>query len=60
VGAITARRFEKNHYGAPREQRDSKEQWKTVGGAVIGGVLANAAEERYRRWSEKKGGGEQG
>lgn len=56
LGAITARRFDKNHYDAPSEQRDGRQRWKTVGGAVVGGLVANAAEERYRRWaaSDKK------
>jgi hypothetical protein len=45
VGAIAARRFGGNHF----DSKSGSQNWKTIAGAVIGGVGANAAEKAFQR-----------
>ena len=45
VGAIAARRFGGNHF----DPKDSSQNWKTVAGAVVGGIGANVAEKAFQR-----------
>ncbi|KAK5164742.1 uncharacterized protein LTR77_009405 [Saxophila tyrrhenica] len=50
IGAISVRRFGGNHFN-PNE---SSQNWKTVAGAVVGGLAANAAEAQWQQHREKK------
>ena len=50
VGAIASRRFGGNHFNP----KSGSQNWKTVGGAVIGGVAANVAVEQFRKRREAK------
>ncbi|KAK3710115.1 hypothetical protein LTR37_010546 [Vermiconidia calcicola] len=46
IGAIAARRFgSRNHF----DEDTGSTTWKTLGGALAGGVVANVAEERFRK-----------
>lgn len=49
IGAMTARRF-------AHKEGDEKmsRNWKTIGGAVVGAAAFNAAENRYRVYTEEK------
>lgn len=50
-GAITARRFgDRDHFA----RSDGSDKWKTIGGALVGGLAANAAENKWRKYSEEK------
>lgn len=49
VGAIGARRFGANHFNPKKDEGGV--DWKTIGGAVVGGLIANGAE---KRWQERK------
>ena len=46
---MTARRFAHKE-GDPKRQ----ERWKVLGGAVVGGLAFNAAENKYRVFTEEK------
>jgi hypothetical protein len=50
VGAIASRRFGGNHFN----RKSGSQTWKTVGGAVVGGVAANVAVEQFRKRREAK------
>ncbi|KAK3054710.1 hypothetical protein LTR09_004439 [Extremus antarcticus] len=50
VGAISARRFGGNQF----EPGDGSQNWKTIGGAVLGGLAANAATKQFANYREKK------
>jgi hypothetical protein len=55
IGAITARRFaDRNPYDSRSHEASGRERLKTLGGAIAGGLIANAAEERFRRWTAEK------
>ncbi len=54
IGAITARTFDRNAYD-PKKSNSTTQKLKLAGGAVVGGLLANAAEEKYRQWATKNG-----
>ncbi|TKA22063.1 hypothetical protein B0A50_08443 [Salinomyces thailandicus] len=45
IGALTARHF---------AEEDKHKKWKTLGAAVAGGAAANAAENRYRMYTEER------
>ena len=50
VGAIAARRFGGNHY----DPKAGSQSWKTVGGALAGGLAANAAEAYWQKHRQDK------
>ncbi|KAK0260869.1 hypothetical protein LTR01_001781 [Friedmanniomyces endolithicus] len=53
VGAIAVRRFGEKDF----EQSGGHDTWKTIGGVLVGGALANAAEKRWARHEADKDGG---
>ena len=50
VGAIASRRIGANHF----DSKSGSQTWKTVGGAVVGGIAANVAVEQFRKRRESK------
>lgn len=50
VGAMAARRFLGNHF----DPKTGDNHWKTAGGAVIGGLAANAAEKQWQKRKRDK------
>ena len=50
VGAIAARRFGGNHF----TKKQGSDNWKTIAGAVAGGVAANAAATKWTHRREEK------
>lgn len=50
VGAIAARRFGGNHF----DPKQGNQNWKTIAGAVVGGVAANAAATKWTHRREEK------
>lgn len=51
VGAILTRRFgDRDHF----EATDGSDKWKTLAGAVVGGLAANAAERKWKQYGEEK------
>ncbi|KAK0864427.1 hypothetical protein LTS02_005963 [Friedmanniomyces endolithicus] len=53
VGAIAVRRFGERDF----EQSGGHDTWKTIGGVLVGGALANAAEKRWLKHEDEKDGG---
>ena len=52
VGAIAAKRFGANHFNGGKD--DKNEGWKTLAGAVVGGVAANAAASKWQNHRQEK------